>query len=75
MEQKINKNYIILIIFIILVVGFYWFAWRPSQIRKECMNNARRAEQNISNPFLRQEGFKDLEQFYLDCLRGRGLEK
>lgn len=32
-----NKNTLIGI-FLVLIIGgiFYWFQWRPSQIRKEC---------------------------------------
>ena len=81
MEQKIHKNYVILIIFIILVVGFYWFIWRPSHIKKTCMKNA---QQGISNVFkegvfnvdqyMAQKGdLKAIDSIYSNCLKERGL--
>ena len=34
--SKIQTWTIIIFVVIILVASFYWFEWRPSQIRKEC---------------------------------------
>lgn len=33
-----KKQYIGIIIFILLIAGvtFYWYAWRPNQIKKSC---------------------------------------
>lgn len=33
-----NKFYLLLIVFLILIsFGFYWYEYRPSQVRKECL--------------------------------------
>jgi len=64
------KAKIILGIVGVALIGgaFYWFQWRPSQIRKECQFVA-------THPL----GFTALlvanEARYQDCLRQHGLEK
>ena len=65
------KKKIILGAIILLILGgiFYWFQWRPAQIRKECsrwinfrvLGGTRTAEE------------KELD--YKECLREHGLEK
>lgn len=59
---KENKLIVILLI-IILGFAFYWYEWRPAQIRKEC---ARKSS---------QFGGGFLEQQYKSCLVKQGLEK
>jgi len=36
MKEKIKKYWWVVIIIFIIGGAFYWFQWRPSQIRKEC---------------------------------------
>lgn len=37
MKKLLNFKYIALLLVVLLIVGwFYWFQFRPSEIRKEC---------------------------------------
>ena len=61
------KFKIILIIIILAILGgaFYWFQWRPSQIRKECYDRI---------PDFKKE-YGTYEKDYKQCLIEHGLEK
>ncbi|MFC1789491.1 hypothetical protein ACFLYY_00765 [Patescibacteria group bacterium] len=37
MKQILKKYWWVIIIILILAGCFYWFQWRPIQIRKECV--------------------------------------
>lgn len=83
-----NKNIkvISVVIVVILFFGFvfYWFGWRPTNIRKVCQNQVvngiKDAFKFIPN---RIEAFKweqesmehDYESLYKQCLREHGIEK
>lgn len=58
MKEKIILILIILI-FISLGVAFYWYEWRPAQIRKECG----------------QSDDAVIPAFYQKCLHEKGIEK
>ena len=64
------KTKIILIsVFAVLVIilgGFYWYEYRPSEIRKSCERSARVTE---------SWGDVSYEIAYQGCLRYKGLEK
>ena len=78
------------VILMILLIGsglFYWYEWRPARIRRECSEVAAQAaielmkmKAEISKRY-RQFAEKDLflkddmEAYYKECLRKRGLEK
>ena len=68
-----NKRQILIILTLfiaILAVAFYWYEWRPTQIRKNCYDSI------INNPFkteLEQQNESELQ--YQDCLKMNGLEK
>lgn len=75
-----NKKTIVisLTLLVLILAGiFYWFEWRPSQIRKNCYDSA------IKNPFNNLKTFNDTESerrselnfIYQNCLRMEGLEK
>jgi hypothetical protein len=69
MKEKIKKYYpIFIIILIILGAVFYWYEWRPMQIRRECYNTARLIWGKGSGDLLFENEFKD-------CLLEHGLEK
>ena len=63
--QKI-KEYkgIIIISLVILGIAFYWYEWRPSEIRKRCANYA-------GDNFSIGSGLVD--NVYEDCVRRNGL--
>jgi predicted negative regulator of RcsB-dependent stress response len=55
----------LLIILIISVAGaFYWYSYRPTQIRKECAGGTNFFDQ-----------FRVTETQYVKCLRIKGLDK
>ncbi|MFA6422814.1 MAG: hypothetical protein WCV92_05465 [Candidatus Buchananbacteria bacterium] len=72
-----NKKTIVVVLtllLLILVGIFYWFEWRPSQIRKNCYASA------IKNPFknpnaTESERRSELNFIYQNCLKIKGLEK
>lgn len=72
-----NKKTIIILSILIILIStgiFYWFQWRPTQIRKNCYNLA------IKNPFknpnaTETERRSELNFVYQNCLKMNGLEK
>lgn len=63
MAETSNKRFYIIIILIIAILGFifYWYSYRPEQIRKTCYQAV-----------LTTDNF-DLN--YKSCLKSKGLEK
>lgn len=55
-------KYIIFIALVVLGFVFYWFEWRPAQIRKDC------AERNKDKVYSER-----YSNFYNQCLREMGL--
>ena len=63
MEKIKEYKGIIILILVVLASAFYWYEWRPMQIRKDCFDMF-----TISAPF--DEGL------YKNCITGvNGLEK
>lgn len=63
---------IIALLLIIIGTGwFYWYEWRPSQIRKEC--SLKSYYPLDMSKILQSDSEKD--QSYKECLRVNGLEK
>ncbi len=66
---KENKSRILLIFLsTILIAGwFYWFQWRPSEIRKECFKNisAKSGPENWTD--------SETNNYYRICLVKKGL--
>jgi hypothetical protein len=71
---KIMKIIHGLVILVILGFAFYWFQWRPAQIRKECASSFYVV--NPNNPYA-----SDYEQIqlynanYINCLNAHGLKQ
>ncbi len=72
MNEKIIKYWWIILILIIASSIFYWYQYRPAQIRKDCMIKTN------------QRGFTGLgvsktqaqiDNDYTNCLRRNGLER
>ncbi|MFA7385802.1 MAG: hypothetical protein WCZ99_02570 [Candidatus Paceibacterota bacterium] len=61
---------------IILGLAFYWYEYRPSQIKKECFNKARDFRIEVNNKDI-SISFEDLNKrydfIYKNCLRAEGL--
>jgi len=71
MKEKIKKYWWVIIIILILGGAFYWFQWRPNEIRKRC---ALESYYSLSlQKYLQSDSQKD--QSYKECLRIHGLEK
>jgi len=65
--RKMNKR--ILILIILVIVGlFYWYEWRPSQIKKYC-NQWALDKSKTSDTTYNREGY---ENYYARCLREKG---
>ena len=58
---------LILIALLLLVAAFYWYEWRPSQIKKECHEGA------LVDVVAVGGSKEDYESFYKACLRSKGL--
>lgn len=63
------KNKLLLVLFIGIIISFlfYWFQWRPSEIRKMC-------EHNASNKYKGSYQRIRLNNFYRACLVQNGLK-
>jgi len=74
---KHNWFKIILIIIVLKVVGgaFYWYEWRPSQIRKDCYNIARDKAIEKAGTVTGDRKFAkdDYDTYYKWCLEKYGL--
>jgi len=77
MKEKIKKYWWVIIVLIIVGGAFYWFQWRPSQIRKICYIEQQYYKENLwENQEASDEQLIMLsEQRYEECLRRHGLEK
>ena len=66
------KNKIILILVILGLVGgwFYWYQWRPVQIRKECLEEVNK---RIDEPG--EISVKKAENVYGFCLMEHGMKR
>lgn len=73
-----------LVVLIISIAGaFYWFEWRPQQIRKKCDKYATEMvgydlKVNADAPSysgLTYDWIKESDDYYQNCLREKGLKK
>lgn len=72
MERLKQYKYIILVTLVILSSAFYWFEYRPVQIRKECAKQILISSGVASYAeYLKETNQSEKE--YKDCLRERGL--
>lgn len=88
-----KKKHIIIAVCIMLFSSlfFYWFEWRPSDIRYNCTLIAKKNAILVSKKRVEMDKFatdfekdavqqgmykdSDREKYYQDCLREEGLEK
>ena len=83
MDKLKEYKHIIIIVLVILGVAFYYYELRPTQIRKECWARIEKIknEKTTSNYFMSQEFLikqgmqKEIDTFYSNCLKEKGLEK
>lgn len=74
---------------VILIAGaglaFYWYEYRPSQIRATCETQAAEQAAEFLKQIMGKQAYRGLpdglysqthkEGFYLSCVRGNGLER
>ncbi len=84
-KENCFKLSIIIVILFIFGASFYWYEWRPSQIKKECYKeateeaiNLTKTKAEISNTykeFAEKNMFRkdDFESYYKGCLKKKGL--
>ena len=72
--MKHNHKFLIILALITTGVLFYWFQYRPSEIRKSCTDYAEKiANRNVDlGPEI--DWKEEYDTQYKLCLRGRGLE-
>lgn len=84
MPPKTNRFYSIVLLFIFLALfsgWFYWFQWRPAQIRSKCQIGLAGKEDlsKISGDSINLEVLVDFEKItdsvYLNCLNKHGLKE
>lgn len=68
MKNIFSKNKTIILVIALILGWFYWFQWRPVQIRKDCIA---RFKKNA------REGFKYTQRtatlFYRECVIEQGM--
>ena len=60
----------LLILCSIIMVGFYWFGYRPVLVRKECYEYAYGPDRNV----LTKDFSEASDAYYIKCLRKNGLK-
>ena len=72
--QKLKEyKYIIIIALLVLGVAFYWYEWRPIQIRKECSRISQSSYELGSRFRTAINPFASPDERYQSCLRNMGL--
>ena len=70
---------VVVIFVVLLVLGgvFYWYEWRPTQIRKECQWKTENTEYRdvLEKRIQLKLGGTEENDLYQICLREHGLEK
>jgi hypothetical protein len=73
-----NSSFRPLSVFVMLiaVMSFYWFEWRPIEIRKSCTLSAKnRAYDMEFGGNTREESRTLYDHFYLRCIRESGIDE
>jgi len=73
--KKLNEyKYILLIILIILGFSFYWYSYKPEQIRKKCYVDAYNSHYSVIQQVATDKSVEELmDHSYKDCLLSSGL--
>lgn len=66
MKSFLKQNWFkigLLVISVVSIAGaFYWYEWRPDQIRKNCFNTSLDFSKDYQN------------EFYINCVMGNGIK-
>ena len=61
--------------FLLLASWFYWYQYRPSQIRSRCTQESiERVDQKYRNAYVNFQ-IKMREEYYIQCLTENGINK
>lgn len=73
-----KKNYIIITIIVLLIVGgvFYWYAYMPLKIKQQCSSEAQSREATYATERSGRSGlvFNPFTTYYNDCLMRFGVK-
>ncbi len=72
-----NKSlpYLIIALLILFIAGsFYWFSYKPKQIREKCYAEAEFDQRAITNPDDASRS-RFINQYYSDCLKRFGVKE
>lgn len=75
--QWVKENWILVIIIVFILGGvFYWYEWRPAQIKAECSDKYLVEKHGIAGRALSKvsDDPEKREQDYESCLRANGLD-
>lgn len=70
MKKFIKENWFKIIILLVLVGLFYWYEWRPSEIKKDCNKEAVEKARSVEDG---NQAMKIYDARYKSCLRENGL--
>ena len=68
-RTQMKKSIVILVVFLISVFLFYWYEFRPNEIRKDCLDrvNSEKEEKGILL-------IEEANNFYRVCLTRNGMK-
>ena len=75
LQQNWFKVSLLIIIIIVIVGVFYWYEWRPNQIRKTCQEKIEKQDRELLESAIKSKILKEQGDIYDFCLRKYGLEK
>lgn len=72
MKKFIKENWFKVAVLLVMVSLFYWYEWRPSEIKKNCHETATipLGKRSLESFAITQGLY---EEFYQKCLRKNGL--
>jgi len=75
LQQNWFKVSFLLILVIVIGGFFYWFQWRPTQIKKECQRKIENHDGELSKNAIRSRLLYEEGDIYDFCLRQQGLDR
>lgn len=73
MNEQITKNWFKIFLILIIGLAFYWYEWRPTQIKKECYNIAWHKAYPCGDNSKSVYEQNSYNNYYKSCLEQKGL--
>ena len=75
-NRRLSGKFIVLLMIVILIsLWFYWFQWRPAEIRKNCSNlDLKEIEKVLGGKLDVRSGIPNFNKLYRICLAMNGLK-